>query len=62
MNFKDTIKYEKYVADHKIYCKCGHSIFTNKKEIICSWCNRKVVNEREILFKDTMKKMLDIKA
>lgn len=43
---EDTLRL-KAISDNSIKCKCGHSIFTSDKEIICRWCGRKVYRPKE---------------
>lgn len=64
LNYKDTIKFEKEIANKRVKCECGHTItFTNTRSdrVLCNWCGKFVYKNKQLEFKYKMKSLLNKK-
>lgn len=58
LSYKDIEKITQRATNHKVKCKCGHSVVvTNKYDrVICSWCGNWVYKDKKAEFKYKMMK------
>ena len=53
MNKKEIEKYTSVLSDHRVLCKCSHSILIPPEvnKVICSWCGKYVFKDKKEEFK-----------
>lgn len=57
-SYKDIEKLAKYKTNHKVKCKCGHSMFFKRDYHICTWCGKRVYKDDKTKFKYELNKLL----
>lgn len=60
MMIQADIKKSEYMAQIRMYCKCGHSIIMPKylDKRLCDWCGHWVYRTKEIEFKEKLKSQM----
>lgn len=60
--YGDIEKKRRFVTDHSIKCKCGHSLFFKRDYMICTWCGNIVFKNDKAKFKYELNKRLKKKG
>ena len=60
MNKKEIEKYTSVLSDHRVLCKCSHSILIPPEvnKVICSWCGKYVFKDKKEEFKYRLKEQM----
>ena len=59
MSYKDDTKLFKSISNHRVKCKCSHTVVMAKVErTICSFCGRWVYKTPQLEFKYKMKELI----
>lgn len=60
LSFKEVEKLHDAIVNNKFQCKCGHKVFipNEKKKALCNWCGHYVYRDKQLEFKEKLKKEL----